>query len=129
MDWLNSSSIVILDKSMDALWQRERVIADNIANATTPGYKRKVLSFEEELAQKLDSVRFKKNKREVRDAIASTEFIIAKDDKTTMNVDGNNVELDEEYLLLMETAKQYEYAERLLTDKFNRLRYAIKGGQ
>ena len=59
MDWLNSSSIVILNKSMDALWQRERVIADNIANATTPGYKRKVLSFEEELAQKLDNVRFK----------------------------------------------------------------------
>ena len=77
----------------------------------------------------MDNVRFKANKREVRDAIAETKFIVAEDNKTTMNVDGNNVELDEEYLLLMETAKQYEYAERLLSDKFNRLRYAIKGGQ
>lgn len=129
MQWLNSPSIAVLGKNLDALWQREKVIAQNISNATTPNYKRKVVSFEEELARKLDGLKANHNKNDVRDAIDSTSYIVVEDDKTTMNVDGNNVELDEEYLLLMETSKQYEYAERLLSDKFSRLRYAIKGGQ
>lgn len=129
MQWLNSPSIAVLGKNLDALWQREKVIAQNISNATTPNYKRKVVSFEEELARKLDGLTANHNKNDVREAIDSTSYIIVEDDKTTMNVDGNNVELDEEYLLLMETSKQYEYAERLLSDKFSRLRYAIKGGQ
>ena len=39
--------INILDKAADASWTRENLIANNIANVDTPGYKRQDLEFEE----------------------------------------------------------------------------------
>ena len=36
----------ILDKAADASWLRNEVISNNIANATTPGYKRQDVQFE-----------------------------------------------------------------------------------
>ena len=36
----------VLDKAADASWKRETVLANNIANVNTPGYKRKDLDFE-----------------------------------------------------------------------------------
>ena len=38
--------INVLDKAADASWTRNDVLANNIANATTPGYKRKDVQFE-----------------------------------------------------------------------------------
>ena len=34
------SYINVLDKDADASWKRENLIANNIANGDTPGYKR-----------------------------------------------------------------------------------------
>ena len=52
----------IIEKSLDAAWLRNSVIADNIANVDTPGYKRKVVKFEEFLkdAQNSQSLKNKK---------------------------------------------------------------------
>ena len=38
--------INVLDKAADASWTRNDVLANNIANADTPGYKRKDVQFE-----------------------------------------------------------------------------------
>ena len=38
-----------LENSLDAAWLRNDVISQNIANADTPGYKRKEVQFEEYL--------------------------------------------------------------------------------
>ena len=46
---LNSNAfnyINVLDKAADAAWLRNEAIANNIANATTPGYKRQDVAFE-----------------------------------------------------------------------------------
>ena len=40
------SYINVLDKAADASWTRNDVLANNIANADTPGYKRKDVQFE-----------------------------------------------------------------------------------
>ncbi len=37
----------IIHKALDASWKRNEVIAQNIANVDTPGYKRKSVSFED----------------------------------------------------------------------------------
>ena len=36
----------LLIKSLDAVWLRQRVISNNIANSETPGYKSKTVEFE-----------------------------------------------------------------------------------
>ena len=43
----------VLDKAADASWKRETVLANNIANVNTPGYKRKDLDFESTLKEEL----------------------------------------------------------------------------
>lgn len=45
--------INVLDKAADAAWLRNEVIANNIANADTPGYKRQDVDFESQLSKAL----------------------------------------------------------------------------
>lgn len=47
-------------KAVDAAWQRQQVIASNIANATNPNYVAKDLNFEEIFAQ-IRKEKFEKN--------------------------------------------------------------------
>lgn len=43
----------VLEKTLSALSLRQEVIANNIANVNTPGYRRKEVTFEEELKEAL----------------------------------------------------------------------------
>ena len=55
MDFLTSNSQLLLEKSMSFLWTKQAAILDNIANAETPNYKTKVVTFEDEIRQKLEA--------------------------------------------------------------------------
>lgn len=46
----------VLTKAADASYQREAILANNISNVDTPGYKRKDLNFEGVLSQELGSL-------------------------------------------------------------------------
>ena len=54
MDFLTSNSQLLLEKSMGFLWTKQAAILDNIANAETPNYKAKVVTFEEKLRAQLE---------------------------------------------------------------------------
>ena len=54
MDFLTSNSQLLLEKSMGFLWTKQAAILDNIANAETPNYKAKVVTFEESLRSRLE---------------------------------------------------------------------------
>ncbi len=47
MDYLSSNSFLLMEKSLGFLWTKQAAILDNIANAETPNYKAKVVTFEE----------------------------------------------------------------------------------
>jgi len=49
---LNTS---ILEKGLDAVWTKNEVLAANIANADTPGYKSKTVDFESVFSQVLQT--------------------------------------------------------------------------
>lgn len=119
---------LIMQKSLDALWQRTRTISDNLANSTTPGYKRKMVAFEDILAQTVKSGT-NEGQKAMANRVARLTPKVIEDNSTTMNVDGNNVDLDQEYNSLNQTIYQYQYMERLLNDSFSRLRTAIKEGR
>ena len=59
--------INVLQKTADAAWIRNDVIANNIANATTPGYKRQDIAFEDELSKALRHSRYKSMDAKVAD--------------------------------------------------------------
>ena len=54
MDFLSSNSFLMMEKSMAFLWTKQAAILDNIANAETPGYKAKIVTFEETLKARLE---------------------------------------------------------------------------
>ena len=51
MDLISSRTIDILKLGMDGLMDRQQAISSNIANVMTPGYQRKEVAFESQLAE------------------------------------------------------------------------------
>lgn len=51
MDLITSNTMEIMKLSMDGLMARQRAVSANIANVMTPGYIRKEVSFESQLAE------------------------------------------------------------------------------
>ena len=51
--------INVLGKAADASWKRENIIANNLANVNTPGYKRKDIDFGAVLNKELGDCKHK----------------------------------------------------------------------
>ena len=47
MDLAMSNTSLLMQRSIDFLWSKQTCISDNIANAETPGYQPKYVTFEE----------------------------------------------------------------------------------
>lgn len=98
---------------MDALSTREKLVASNIANADTPGYKTRDLDFQSTLNSLLEG-------GEARPI--EVEGLKAKND-------GNNVSVDRESRMLSETALRFNVASTLLRGQIRVLRSAIHEGK
>ncbi len=101
--------INVLDKAADASWTRNEIIANNIANIDTPGYKRQDLNFEDELERALGH-----NKYVTIDAKVANlkdkhlEARVVNDySGFSYRTDRNNVDIDTENVLL--AANQLKY--------------------
>lgn len=129
MDWLSSNSMLLMEKSLDASWARQRLTLDNIANAETPGYKAKYATFEDELQQRLAEIQQggDGSNQEIRDAIEGAQFQVHENPQESSRLDGNNVNIDVEQAELARNAYQYQFELRQVTDELTRLRIAIEG--
>ncbi len=101
-----------LEQYLTLVSQRQRLVASNIANADTPGFKTKDIDFEGEFQNALKGV--PSMPREVSGLITKN--------------DGNNVDLDREARLLSENALRFTVASNLLHSRMKLLRTAIEGG-
>ena len=113
---LNDLVSTTLHTALTGLAQRQRVIADNIANVETPNFHAGRLSFESEL----------------RDAVAAGDPATATPQLTRSTAptreDGNNVSLDEEVISNVETDLRYQLTLRAMDQKHSLLHTAIRGG-
>ena len=57
MRFLSNNSLSMMEKSMGFLWTKQAALLDNIANAETPNYKPKVVTFEESFKEQLERAR------------------------------------------------------------------------
>jgi flagellar basal-body rod protein FlgB len=113
---------------------RNTAIANNIANAETPGYKRIDVSFEAALAQAVESDRSRLSRSESSlstfgGASAVDEFMpgVRSVTTTTMRVDGSNVDPDDEMAQLSANALAHQTVVSLLDKRFAQFRTAIMG--
>lgn len=120
------NTMLMSEKSLDYLWKKQEVTMGNIANAETPNYKKKYISFEEVFQKKLQTASNLKDSQSIRNAIKETDYqIYVRNDST--RVDQNNVSLDVEYSELSRTALQYQYVLQSINSDITRLRTVIKG--
>lgn len=130
MSWIDNNNMTLSQKSLDYLWEKQRIISENIANNDTPGYKAKTVSFEDELSSKLDKFRNQKNPKrsEIRNAILDSKLRIDVSEEESTRLDGNNVNLDVEQVELSRAQLQYQYQVYQINDQFSRLKSVIGNG-
>jgi flagellar basal-body rod protein FlgB len=117
-----SDSYTAVKKMMDVSAMRHAAIASNIANVSTPGYKRVDLSktFEDELKARIDS----RDSAQISAAIPRTET----DTLTpSTRADGNNVQIDRELLALTGTTMNFDALTNFASGSIKQLKMAITG--
>lgn len=122
----SGNTMLLTEKSLDYLWTKQTVSANNIANAETPGFKSSYVTFEEELQQNIGRLHSPKA-REIREQIRATQYRVQRTDDETNKMDESNVDIVAENAELSKSGIQYEYAVRAISDDLARLRSAIKG--
>ncbi len=126
-----AGSMGFLKRSLDAYSLRQRTIAENIANAETPGYKSRVVKFEE-LLQDAASRDMQGMGRAGGGRKSSPQSAFPRpevsDEAGRASDNGvNNASGDQEMAALAETTLNYKMAARILALRFQGLRAAIKG--
>lgn len=131
---LSDVTAVALEKALNAAGERQRVIANNIANVNTPNFKRSYVDFEGELQKSLgksNQIRLRRtNPMHIGiGSVGELEPMIKKDRYSTMRADGNNVDIDVENAELAINTIMYNTAATRLNQKLGQLRYVINGGR
>ena len=127
MDSLTSNSMLMLQRSMGFLWDKQTCILNNIANAETPGYKTKYVTFEESLRQAIQSAADdSKPTASMRQAIAGTAVTHHQAEEST-RMDDNGVNITEQMVELVREGYQMQYVMNAISSDFSLLRSAING--
>ncbi|MBC7331025.1 MAG: flagellar basal body rod protein FlgB [Synergistetes bacterium] len=118
----------VLEKTLDALSLRQEVIANNIANVNTPDYRRKEVTFEEELKEALSE-----SPRRIKGYITHPNHIPIPQPQLTLERvepqvwerndlffrnDKNGVDIDTELAELAKNSMKYSAVSRTLARKF-----------
>lgn len=130
-DIFGSRAMDALEKGLGALALRHRVIANNIANVNTPGFKKSEVSFARELEAYLNAREAGAAGTGAGGATAQAAFRprVIRVDSRSARLDGNNVDIEEEMTRLAENALLYEAVARQMAGKFASLRAAITEGR
>lgn len=120
--------INVLDKAADASWLRNEAIANNIANATTPGYKRQDVEFEAVLKKALGGNRYKSMDERVADIRTSQLEAVPYTDNVgfSYRLDGNNVDAENENVMLVENQLKYQGLLTSINQEFTNLQSVMK---
>lgn len=118
----------VLGKAADASWIRNDLIANNIANYDTPGYKRQDINFEDALKKAIQSVdgssmdaRVSNLRKGSLDVSAYTDY-----GDYSYRLDQNNVDIDTEQVQLAENQIRYQALMDGINNEFSNLKSAMK---
>ena len=109
----DSVTSVALNSALDGLALRQRVIANNVANIQTPGFLAGRVAFEDSLSAA------------VTGGSGAVTPSLARSLEPT-RTDGNNVNLDAETLLNVDTQLRYQLATQAVDGQFSSLRVAMR---
>lgn len=120
----------LLKKSLDASEKRKEVIANNIANVNTKGYKSHYVTFEETLEEsKKDIHLLNTNEKHIGNTEEYGEINVERDESDSMRADGNNVDIDNEMANLAANYLKYNALISQVNNRMAMTRTVITGGR
>ena len=128
-------TMTVLKKSLDLRAQKQQVIAGNIANAETPGYAARKMTFEADLRNAINSPETKVRTSHPKHFPIGASGINGVQGKIEMQRnesplgDGNSVSVDDEMFDLAENQLLYEAGTQILKKKLTMLKYAVSDGR
>ncbi len=124
--------INVLNKAADASWTRNEVIANNIANASTPDYKRKDIFFEDYL--KSEIMKAPEGTADLNRRVADVDLsklgtrIYTDQSNLSYRKDGNNVDINTENANLAENQIKYYTLLDSMSQEFSRIKSVLSKG-
>jgi flagellar basal-body rod protein FlgB len=132
-----TKTVDLLHRAMDAGAVRRQVIANNMANANVPNFKRSVVNFESELKRVLDTERQRPaleltmthprhipnwKERDYRDV----QIRRVLDYASTYNNNGNNVDPEQEFMAAVENQMSYSLFAQAAAFEFSQVNQALR---
>lgn len=124
MPMLFDKTLETLSRSLDLHLDRHSIIADNIANSATPGYRARKVEFEAELQRAVAQI--EQGNTDI-DLDRVSGRVVENPDSPT-KPDLNTVDMDREMAALNRNDATYAAATQILNKKFALLKYAITEG-
>jgi len=133
-----AKTVDVLHRAMDASTVRRQVIANNLANADVPNFKRSNVNFESELKRALESENERPaleltltnpkhipnwKERDYRDV----EIRRVLDYTSTYNNNGNNVDAEQEFMLATENQMTYTLLTQAAAFEFSQINQVLRG--
>ncbi len=107
----------ILGMAMQAAFVRNDVISNNVANADTPGFKRKAVVFEQYLEKAIGERR----KTGTIDTSRVRAEIVMDNPGYAYRLDGNNVDIEEEMVRLYANQVRYDVLANSVISNYRRI--------
>jgi len=132
-----AKTVDVLHRAMDASTVRRQVIANNLANADVPNFKRSNVNFESELKRALESEKEKPaleitmtnpkhipnwKERDYRDV----QIRRVLDYTSTYNNNGNNVDPEQEFMLATENQMTYTLFTQATAFEFSQINQVLR---
>jgi flagellar basal-body rod protein FlgB len=133
-----AKTVDVLHRAMDASTVRRQVIANNLANANVPNFKRTNVNFESELKRALESENERPTleltltdpkhipnwkERDYRDV----QIRRVLDYTSTYNNNGNNVDPEQEFMLATENQMTYTLFTQAAAFEFSQINQVLRG--
>jgi flagellar basal-body rod protein FlgB len=117
----------VLDKAADASWERETVLANNIANVDTPGYKRQEVDFETTLREELGRCKHESLDAKIDSADLDnlTPSVYTDMSNYSYRLDENNVDIDVEEVEYASEQLRYEGITTGINNEFSRMKAVL----
>lgn len=129
------ASTNILGQALNGLSLRQKVTANNLANADTPGYLSQKVSFEENLRAKLEKTKSDPtfqtrytHENHIPLGLPNDNLQMVQELRGVMRNDDNGVDLEQEMTSLASAQVAYSTVSQILNGRYAAMKYVISEG-
>lgn len=125
------NNIDFYKNALNGTWERNKAITHNMANENTPGYKRKMVTFEDQLKESITKNKVMlttTNEKHIGIGMENFNPKVITDKSTSYRLDGNNVNIDTEAADLAKNTIMYDALIKQVIGEFSKIKNVISEG-